>query len=282
MRRPSAERTRHRLAWRNAGTGGILASSIADPEARTAEKTRSLNCPTCGAPCADVNATRCEYCGSRLTYAACPKCFGPMFAGMDYCPSCGANFTRETIGASGVTCPSCKVPMTGMQVGQTALVECPNCYGTWLDAKTFTDLCSSKEERGTFAADFGRHAAIPRTLTPTKVVYLPCPVCGKIMNRQNFGRASGVVIDVCKGDGVWLQQGELHAVLAFIDSGGLEAAREAERAREKAEAQLRELERGAPPNVSIRHDVHVSIIATQGADDGNSLLDRALRSLFSA
>lgn len=208
-----------------------------------------------------------------------------MFAGMDYCPNCGVNFTRETIGASNLKCPSCKVAMTGMKVGQTALVECPSCFATWLDAKTFTDLCSSREERGSFAADFGRHTAGAKAAPPNKVLYLPCPVCGKIMNRQNFGRASGVVIDVCKGDGVWMQQGELHAVLTFIDSGGLERAREAERAREKAEAQLRELERGAPPNVSIRRNVNVSIIATQGvggADDGDSLLDRALRSLFSA
>ena len=34
-----------------------------------------------------------------------------------------------------------------------------------------------------------------------------------MMNRQNFGRRSGVIIDVCKGHGVWFEPGELSAVL---------------------------------------------------------------------
>lgn len=245
----------------------------------TADEARSLNCPTCGAPAADVNATRCAYCGSRLTYAACPKCFGPMFAGMEFCPSCGANFARETIGASALACPSCKVPMTAMHVGATALLECGQCFGTWLDSATFTGLCSSREERGTFARDFGRRDGAGKPVPPARVVYLPCPVCTKLMNRQNFGRASGVVIDVCKGDGVWLHQGELHAVLAFIDSGGLERAREAEHIREQEEARLRALEQPQARDVSFHREFTFRV---SSADEPHeSLLTQALRSLFS-
>jgi hypothetical protein len=45
------------------------------------------------------------------------------------------------------------------------------------------------------------------------------------MNRVNFGRLSGAVVDVCKGHGTFLDAGELHQIVAFIQSGGLERAR---------------------------------------------------------
>ena len=62
----------------------------------------------------------------------------------------------------------------------------------------------------------------------TDVRYLACPVCKKSMNRRQFGRISGVVVDVCKQDGVWFDPGELSTVLAFISRGGLEEARKLE------------------------------------------------------
>jgi Zn-finger nucleic acid-binding protein len=204
-----------------------------------------------------------------------------MFAGMDYCPNCGTNFTRETIGEAGLKCPACKVPMTAMRVGTTALLECGSCYGTWLDTATFIGLCSSKEDRGSFAKDFGKNERT--AVAQSRVVYFPCPVCGKIMNRQNFGRASGVVIDVCKGDGTWLQQGELHAVLTFIDTGGLERARDMERIREKEEAKLRQLEQQEPPRASSHSSFSISGFRVEDPDAGDnaSLLTKALRGLFS-
>lgn len=60
------------------------------------------------------------------------------------------------------------------------------------------------------------------------VKYLNCPVCQKVMNRQQFGRMSGVIVDTCKQHGVWFDGGELHAVVQFVTRGGLERARERE------------------------------------------------------
>lgn len=36
--------------------------------------------------------------------------------------------------------------------------------------------------------------------------FIPCVRCGKKMNRKNFGRISGVIIDECGKHGVWLIQ----------------------------------------------------------------------------
>ena len=48
------------------------------------------------------------------------------------------------------------------------------------------------------------------------------------MNRMNFGRRSGTVVDVCRGHGTFLDRGELHQVVRFVHEGGLERARLAE------------------------------------------------------
>ena len=60
---------------------------------------------------------------------------------------------------------------------------------------------------------------------PTADGYLPCPCCGSRMNRLNFKRISGVVIDRCRDCGWWLDAGELESIPAFIAAGGIEQAK---------------------------------------------------------
>jgi Zn-finger nucleic acid-binding protein len=71
-----------------------------------------------------------------------------------------------------------------------------------------------------------------RAAIEAEVHYLRCPVCACMMNRNAFGRVSGVVVDVCKKHGVWFDAGELFEVVRFVEAGGLARARE----RELAEA----------------------------------------------
>jgi Zn-finger nucleic acid-binding protein len=73
------------------------------------------------------------------------------------------------------------------------------------------------------------------------VRYIPCVSCGQLMNRQVFARISGVVVDVCKDHGVWFDAGEIAAVVAFIEAGGLSTA--LERAARAREAEKREVEK---------------------------------------
>jgi Zn-finger nucleic acid-binding protein len=71
------------------------------------------------------------------------------------------------------------------------------------------------------------------TSRPT-VVYLRCPSCRQLMNRTNFGKRSGVIVDVCKPHGIWFDRDELSAVVAFVKRGGLLEAKK---------LQLEEMER---------------------------------------
>jgi len=49
------------------------------------------------------------------------------------------------------------------------------------------------------------------------------------MNRNNFAKTSGVVVDICRDHGVWFDADELPAIIEFIRKGGMEKARERER-----------------------------------------------------
>src|SRR5258708_39256034 len=162
----------------------------------------SLNCPTGGAAATGSNASRCEYCGSTLPSVACPACFGTMFAGMQFCPHCGAKAARSADEATTLICPGCRGQLRSVLVGSTTLLECAACGGTWLDATTFAQLCANREERGAIAAIAAGAVLEPAAPRGGAVHYLPCPTCTKLMNRQNFGHVSGVIIDARQGHGI--------------------------------------------------------------------------------
>jgi hypothetical protein len=58
--------------------------------------------------------------------------------------------------------------------------------------------------------------------------YRPCVVCGELMNRVNYGRVSGVIIDACKEHGIWFDAEGLTRILDWIHKGGAEVTARAE------------------------------------------------------
>jgi len=135
--------------------------------------------------------------------------------------------------------------MHWIRVGDVDLLECTSCDGTWIGAAAFDGLCSQREQQAAIAhtsmelKEPGRSA--PQAAPPVR--YRPCPQCGKMMNRQNFGRLSGTIVDVCSGHGTFLDRGELHQVVKFILEGGFSRMRQAELEHLKEETRrLRELE----------------------------------------
>ena len=202
------------------------------------QSAESLHCPNCGSPAATGDA-RCKYCQAQLATVSCPSCFALMFEGALYCPKCGTRRARSTGGARTAPCPACKGLMQEVDVGGAALLECEKCGAAWVDAQTFERICADREAQ---AAVLHRWSSAERRAPERKVRYRPCVACGKMMNRLNFGRLSGTVIDVCKGHGTFLDAGELHAIVTFIQAGGLERARQRELEDLKEEEQrLKEL-----------------------------------------
>ena len=112
--------------------------------------------------------------------------------------------------------------MHGVRVGDTAMHQCDQCGSAWLARETFEALCADRQQQGSLAAAIGDTSVPQAADTERPARYVKCPACQKIMNRVNFGRTSGVIVDVCKPHGVWFERDELRRVLAFTAHGGLE------------------------------------------------------------
>lgn len=194
-------------------------------------QAETLNCPMCGAA-SSTAAARCLYCSARLATHQCPSCFGMMFLGSRHCPRCGARAARsETQAVERRHCPRCRVEMGSAVLGATTLRECAQCGGLWVDVASFEQICADREQQ---AAVLGAASPAPSNAVKdngARVRYVPCPECDQFMNRINFARCSGVIVDVCKGHGTWFDLDELTEIVEFIRAGGLEASR----AREKTE-----------------------------------------------
>ena len=76
------------------------------------------------------------------------------------------------------------------------------------------------------------------------------------MNRINFARCSGVIVDVCKGHGTWFDASELRAIVEFVRGGGLELSREREKSEIKYEREQLRAEQYAAANRMNRIGVY--------------------------
>ncbi len=208
----------------------------------------SLHCPNCGAA-ADPQAARCPYCRARLATVACPQCFALMFQGSAFCPKCGTRTSQAAPEPSTSVCPACRGQFVKIVLGDVPLLECASCDGMWIGAADFERLCASREAQA--AVLERRRPPQPSASRLAPIHYRPCVVCGKMMNRVNFGRVSGTVIDVCRGHGTFLDAGELHAIAAFILDGGLDLARQ----REKEDLET-ERHRLALLQAEVEHKAH--------------------------
>lgn len=130
--------------------------------------------------------------------------------------------------------------MQAVAIGSTTVRECGRCFGLWVDVPSFEKICADREQQ---AAVLGAASPAPRGELSEggKVRYAPCPECSQLMNRINFARCSGVIVDICKGHGSWFDRDELTRIVEFIRAGGLDAARGKEKmAIEEERRQLRQ------------------------------------------
>jgi len=152
-----------------------------------------------------------------------------MFLGSKHCPRCGAPADRKAdVESAGRKCPRCLTEMQIAQIGDSKVLECASCLGLWLTKNAFETICADKEQQSAVLGTASLKDVEPNT-PDSKVRYVPCPECSQLMNRANFARCSGVIVDLCKPHGVWFDPNELSRIVEFIRAGGLEISR----AREK-------------------------------------------------
>ena len=162
-----------------------------------------------------------------------------MFIGSKHCPHCGAAAALATAAdLSVLKCPRCRIDMSPITLGTVAMRECEKCLGLWVEVAAFEKICGDREQQ---SAVLG--AAMPLAARQTSseelhsIRYVPCPQCDQLMNRINFARCSGVIVDVCKGHGTWFDRDELSGIVQFIRGGGLEVSRQKEKTELEFERQ---------------------------------------------
>jgi Zn-finger nucleic acid-binding protein len=186
-------------------------------------------CGSCGAHVVG-DSDGCHYCGSELAPVGdlsliCPECFARNADGSRFCTSCGVAFAPQAIPIEGheLPCPACDVLMPPTQVAGIGLNECRSCNGLWVPGENFDALVSRATENARAAG-----ATKPRTEggnpASRQVRYRKCPECQGFMQRRNYRRSSGVVLDVCHNHGSWLDADELEEIAGFILSGGQTSA----------------------------------------------------------
>ena len=199
-----------------------------------------------------------------------------MFLGSKHCPRCGAAAaSRERGDLPGLSCPRCRTEMQAVIIGSTRVRECERCLGLWVNVVSFEKICADREQQ---AAVLGAASPAPRgeVNESGKVRYAPCPQCSQLMNRINFARCSGVIVDICKGHGSWFDRDELTRIVEFIRAGGLDAARAKEKAALQEERrQLRQVQLSADERRSSLLDAdddHGAVGITTGIASARGLL----------
>ena len=130
----------------------------------------------------------------------------------------------------GIVCPRCDGRLIEESLHDVTVLDCAACRGFFLDRATLEKVCATdghdlrlafpKRDQGDANND---------------VRYLHCPICRGLMNRTIFARVSGVIVDVCKADGIWLDVGEVNAIVSFVEKGGMQRAAAKAKAEHDAE-----------------------------------------------
>lgn len=167
-----------------------------------------VNCSSCGAPLSP-NKIVCLYCGTRNMVDVQRH-----------------NFSYTTGAGEPRHCPDCDKEMETIDLAQNNLGEkkfliekCPDCHGLFFDNEELQYVLEKKTAQVSYINN-ERLKEIADTRILGKIVYRPCPVCKKLMNRMNFGARSGTIIDQCKDHGLYLDGGELRQLLEWRKAGG--------------------------------------------------------------
>lgn len=219
------------------------------PSAEGAHEAAVVRCSSCSAPRSGA-ADRCSHCGADFTihdrdlHTICGGCMTRVSDRARYCHHCAAPIAPQgKIGeATRHACPSCgprrKLVSRALGDPPQPVLECGGCAGLWVGEAVFRGLAERARDQGLTEVGFGSGEA-PREAAGKAALYRRCPMCDKHMNRRNYAKRSGVILDECREHGLWFDATELGRVLQFIRDGG------ERRSRARDEAEKRERRRAA-------------------------------------
>ena len=209
--------------------------TVAQPKGHEADVVR---CSSCGGP-REGQSLACGHCGADFTIherdleTICPHCLARVSDRAKFCHHCGTGLTPEELACAKTqySCPACEgqrqLVSRRLAAYDVTALECDLCAGLWLGTEAFELVTQRSHDAAMQAMGPNKMAPPPTpqdapTGRPTR--YRSCVVCGKLMHRDNFGRRSGVVVDVCRPHGIWFDSDELSRIVTWIRKGGLAQA----------------------------------------------------------
>jgi Zn-finger nucleic acid-binding protein len=207
-------------------------------------------------------AAACRFCAAEFTLhdrdldTLCPGCMARVSGRARFCHHCGTPVlaAQAAAGEDSYRCPACKGgrPLSSRRLGRAnvALFECSACAGLWIEKEIF-EVMAERARSGQLPEGFGgsgpagmeAEAAAPAQ----PLQYRPCVTCGALMNRRNYGRKSGVIVDVCARHGIWFDLHELDRLLRWIREGGEARAEKVQREQERIEVRQQRLGESLQP-----------------------------------
>lgn len=164
----------------------------------------------------------CGYCRTPIATIRCGRCFTMNVPEAHHCMYCGAELGLQPLtveSGAEMNCPRCPTQrLDAFRSEDGTILDCARCGGQFVSVDVLHAMVRHHEN-----VELGsphRYRASNPIKEPVK--YIPCPFCGELMLRRNFGRVSGVVVDVCARHGTWFDVGELAGILAFVGNGGLQ------------------------------------------------------------
>ena len=210
-----------------------------------------VKCSSCGGT-REANSRACGFCGSDFTLlekdmnTICPSCCARVSDKAKFCHHCGERMLVESLVTEQTKfmCPVCENSfLNGRRLGKlkASCLECQVCAGFWIGNETLEYLCDQAEVNLTRIRSHLDEMLIPPNKPPIQKgpMYRKCPECRRMMARKTFGRASGVIIDLCRNHGTWFDEDELRQVIDWIENGGMAKSNRLQEIEEKARQRRR-------------------------------------------
>lgn len=190
-------------------------------------------CSSCGAIVTNPTDETCDYCEAIIERdfdklsLICPECYSRNAEEARFCTGCGVGFQPDQIQVAGeeLPCPQCERLMPPTAIAGVSVNECGKCHGLWVTGNAFDLLVNRAIEarKNNHALQLGEVTPRVTGANPAeqKVTYRRCPNCNVGMNRRNYRKRSGIIIDQCVDHGTWLDADELEQIAGFVLNGGL-------------------------------------------------------------